>query len=77
MFDYNKAEPFLHCSRCLTEFYENPEGSVENAMAYQASGYRIEHEDKPNEYFVVLWCKKCKQEVWNSRHLMPIPDDKD
>ena len=61
---------FMHCKYCLKEFDENPKGmSPQEAMAYEISSYPFEYPNGITANIIVVWCKKCHRQVWDTRHL--------
>jgi hypothetical protein len=60
---------YLHCKSCLPKI---PNGqSPDDYMQYEATSCQFTYPDKKTANLFVLWCKRCKQVVWDSRHLQP------
>jgi hypothetical protein len=74
-FDYeNDEQTFVHCKNCLEKFLgsgTHEHMSPADFMDYCASAYPFTFEDGTTDQVFVLWCKHCKQRVWDSRHLIP------
>jgi hypothetical protein len=76
--DYSKAEMFMHCKFCLNQYNVTDvkyEYSPHEWLNYEASDYPYEYPDGTKARIIVVWCKRCKQKVWDSRHLKPIEDE--
>ena len=74
--DYEDGYSFLHCASCLKEKVAGVFGkgeSPEEAMSYVAAAVPmpIKEKGKPttNVGVVVVFCRRCKKTVWDSRHL--------
>jgi len=64
---------FLHCKHCLKEFYSGGFGdgqSPSEAMNYEVSAYPLALGKRKFARIIVVWCKRCKRSVWDSRHLL-------
>jgi hypothetical protein len=66
--DYKKANMFAHCNHCLKKGLPYNE-SPDSYMNYQMTSYPFTYPDKTKANILVVWCKKCKREIWDSRHL--------
>ncbi len=73
---YNNPDmQFLHCAKCLREFYDGVFGdglSPGEALSYEATAYPLKLGGRKMARIVVVWCKRCKRVVWDSRHLLTI-----
>ena len=70
--NYDKASAFAHCKHCLKKFLASPEYSKKSpreAMNYELSTYPFRYSNGIVGNIVVVWCKKCRRKVWDSRHL--------
>ena len=70
--DYKKAGMFLHCKTCLDKFLgskDNKKMSPRDFGSYEISDYVFTYPNKLKANILVLWCKRCGKEVWDSRHL--------
>lgn len=75
--DYEKANQFLHCKDCLTKFLKSADYkaglfSPKEYMEYEVSSYPFKYPNGHTANILVVWCKKCGKEVWDSRHLTHI-----
>lgn len=69
---YADSEQFLHCQKCLSKFLESGQHSImspHDAMEYEASIVPFKYPDGVTARIVVIWCKRCGDRVWDSRHL--------
>ncbi len=75
LLDYHRpGVMFVHCKYCLKEYYSGDFGdgkSPSEAMNYEISAYPIEMGRRKVARIIVVWCKRCKRSVWDSRHLLP------
>ena len=75
--ELNYNEPgiqFMHCAKCLREFYDGTFGDGQSpgeALNYEATGYLLKLGGNKMARIIVVWCKRCKTPVWDSRHLLP------
>ena len=71
--DYEDADMFMHCKNCLpADLGDLPPGeSAGSFMDYQGSSLRFTYANGKSAMVFVMWCKKCHQSVWDSRHLQP------
>lgn len=72
--DYKKVSNFLHCGDCLDKYNKSSlrhSLSPHEAMSYELSGYHFVYPDGKKAHILVVWCRKCKKSVWDSRHLQP------
>ena len=70
--DYKKAGMFLHCKNCLDPFLKSKEHEKMSARdwgEYEISDYVFTYPNKLKANILVLWCKRCGKEVWDSRYL--------
>lgn len=69
--NYEDSVMFLHCRTCLPKIPgDMPEGkSAHDIMNYEASSLKFTYPDGKIANIMVLWCKKCSKQVWDSRHL--------
>jgi hypothetical protein len=71
-FDYqNDGQTFIHCKKRLDKFPVSGTQSPADFVDYCASAYPFTFENGTTDQVFVLWCKHCKQRVWDSRHLVP------
>lgn len=66
--EYSKAGNFFHCKHCIEQFLGSELHCVMTPReygSYEVSSYPL----KTGETIVVVWCKKCGREVWDSREL--------
>ncbi len=71
----NPGSMFLHCAKCLQEFYDGKFGKGQSpgeALSYEATGYLLKTGKNRMARIVVIWCKRCKRSIWDSRHLLPV-----
>lgn len=67
-----KDQFFIHCNKCLEKYSNSEERlkrSPHDAMNYEMSSYPFTMPDKTRVGIAVLWCKRCGNKVWDSRHL--------
>jgi hypothetical protein len=68
--DYKKAKRFFHCKNCIEQFLGS---ELHQSMTpsdyglYEASTYAFKQPDGSEPDILVLWCKRCKRSVWDSR----------
>jgi len=65
--DHKKAGNFFHCKHCIEQFLGSDLHQLMTPAEYgqyEASAYSLDGEN-----IVVVWCKRCKREVWDSRVL--------
>ena len=70
--NYEATKQFLHCKSCFEKLRESKElenSSPRDAMNYEIGVYPYIYKDGHKEGVIVVWCKKCKQMVWNSSFL--------
>ena len=70
MLDYNKAKRFFHCKNCLEPFIGSELHQLMTPSdygLYEASTYAFKHADGSKSDILVVWCKRCKRNVWDSR----------
>ena len=78
----NYNEPgiqFLHCAKCLREFYDGVFGKGQSpgeALNYEPTAYPLKLRGNKIARIVAVWCKRCKTPVWDSRHLRPAKSTK-
>jgi hypothetical protein len=68
-FDYKKAKKFFHCKNCMESFLgsELHESMTPRQYGnYEVSTYDLETPSGESVETVVVWCKRCGKEVWNS-----------
>lgn len=73
-YETDDQKMFLHCKKCLEKFWaseRHKKMSAQEAMSYEASSYRWTFPDGHVENIMVLWCKNCHEQVWDTRHLVP------
>ena len=71
---YEEATMFMHCQNCLSKFIGSELHSYKSAheaMEYEVSSAPFVYPDGTKASVLVVWCKKCGKEVWDSRHLQP------
>ena len=72
MGDYSMA---LHCKECIDDLINNPDNpsykkeSPQDYGKYEARSHSIKMPDGTKTGVIAIWCKRCDQEVWNSKHL--------
>lgn len=62
--EYEKTKTFFHCSACIKPFLGSTLHEVMTPGdygSYEAGLYQLD-----NLEIVVLWCKRCHRQVWNS-----------
>lgn len=67
---YEDAQMFMHCAKCLPLI---PKGkSADEWMEYVGAATEVKgHDGKPTTV-MAMFCKRCKRQVWYTRHLTAI-----
>lgn len=66
---------WLHCKHCLSEFMNSPQHEVmspRDYCSYEVSSYPFKYPNGVNANILVVWCKRCHRQVWDSRHLTSL-----
>lgn len=70
--DYKKAKMFLHCKNCIDPFIDSNLHEVMTPRDYgnyEMSTHTFRYPNGDIANILVLWCKRCKKQVWDSRFL--------
>ena len=72
---YSKTKGFFHCKDCMEQFLGSPlhqTMSPRDYGMYEAGQQLFAYPGGEKRMIVVVWCKRCRRLVWDSRHLEPI-----
>lgn len=70
---YVKGKDFIHCNSCIRKFLDTPISASMTEREYgmyEASNYTFTYPDGKKEDIVVIWCKRCGRNLWDSRNLV-------
>ena len=72
--EYEDTVRFCHCSHCFDEYQKSGQDSRYapcEFLEYEGGVVPFKYPDGKTASIFVLWCKRCKRKVWDSRHLQP------
>lgn len=74
--NYGKGKNFLHCERCVEDYKKNELSQMITLNEYMLLEIS-EYSAGGDTSFWVVWCKRCKKEVWDSRDPFPFKKGSD
>ena len=72
---YVKAKDFFRCKNCIDKFSKsalNKTMSPREYGMYEVSKYTFRYPRSRKAEVIVVWCKRCGRNIWDSRDLVSI-----
>lgn len=68
---YKNTRHFLHCKDCIDKFLASDLSKVmtqKDYSIYEVGTMDFKYPDGKTEKIMVVWCKRCKNRIWDSRN---------